>query len=307
MLEKISDISQISDGDNVVVVVGIFTAQGFVKEAVPFDPLYLLGGVTPEFLKANTAFNNFEDDIKSIEHALLEAGVQYSRLEVPFPRDSFVDINDLYFTLAFFENTLDGIIKQFSALGEGGRVVPANNFLIVSSYNIPKENQPIMNSMAKEVFQGILPSDMTIYFVNPCTGYNAFYKTHIDLTVGCIPEAKIITLDKIHYDQQRDEFDMISESTDFDVVPIDCKEEGVLAGNNYLVIPELEKTVISNKGATSVNAELKNLGVNVIETPKPLCVLPGLGASVRCVTNRVANPVLTNYIMFHIAYQSKKL
>lgn len=274
----------------------LFSKKGVKAMGVEIDPVYLLSNTYSRIAAQST----LPDETVLIEAALKEAGCNVKRVDVLWPRNSFSSIGQIYYTIDYFEKYPSA--NQLSALswfGDGGCVIPGHDFIIVSSYYVIRRNR----EKVKKVLQKLFPGE--IFFVEPFQGLsfvepghidhvNDIY--HIDQTVGCVPSARLITVEKAHYDAAQEDFDVIDSHTDYHVVPIDSGNEICVLGHNYLVVEEQPNVVISNEAASQVNAELRNHGVTVIETPQPLVSMPRSGCSVRCATNRLVNASVLDYI-----------
>lgn len=268
----------------------ILGKEGIQKTEVENDPVYLLSG-TISMLAG--VFNTLFDETEPIEAALKEAGCKIKRVDGFWPRDSYVSFGSAYYSIDFFERSpVAETLRSFSWFGNGGCVISGDHFLIVSSYHIPLNKR----EEAEQIIHKFFPGE--IYFVQPYQEVSIAETDHIDQTIGCIPGAKLITVDKQHYKAAKTDFQAMN-ITGYEVVPIDTNKEAMLLGNNYLVIEEYEKTVISNSAATRVNQELRNLGIDVLETPRPLKFLPMAGGSVRCATNRLLNESLLGSITLY--------
>ena len=236
-----------------------------------------------------------EDEGAFIEPALRDAGCKVKRVSYTWPRDSFVEINNKYVTIDFFEKSPHAHnLAKVSWFAQGGLVISGNDFVIASKYGIPKEKQEKYENALQKIYQE------RAFMIDPIQNIPLIGKNdHIDLTVGCIPEIKTITVDARQYEHSKEDFKRIEKETGFQVVPINVTGEENVHGNNYLVIEEQEKTVVANKGATRVNSELRNLGITVIETSKALELMLFTGGSVRCATNRLINESLLEHFKLY--------
>jgi len=264
--------------------VAVLKGDGGAPYQVEDNPFYLVGN-------SNHHSRFLPDEGIHIEKAIQDAGLNTQRIDVAWPRDCYSNIGRTYYTFDFFKAQEDEISKRLAWLADGGCVIPGDDFVLVSSGFVSREYRPLV----RETIEIFIPGK-TIHFIQPYmledTPATNQAKNHIDTTVGCIPGAKVVTVEKRHYDSHKVDFEAINGATDYQIVPIDTGDEAGIWGNNYLVLDEKEKTVVANKGATRVNAELRNLGIEVIETAEPLHLMTGLGGSVRCATNRLQSPDL---------------
>ncbi len=272
--------------DKKPIDVVVLNKEGLVRRSVDLSPAYLLGHSITRFARSG-----FPDETIYIEDALKEAECNVKRVPVSWPRNSYVRLGRIYYTPDYFYERYPG----FAFLGNGGGVIPGDGFVLVSSIHIPPEIKGAKEKIKSEL-KKVMPVD--IYLIPPFCDNTFMPHSDIDTTVGCITDARLVTVDKKHYERDKEYFQEVEAGTKYEVVPIDCGDE--LLGNNYLIVRELEKTVINNKASTRVNAELKNLGVTVIETSEPLQVMPFFGG-VRCASHWMHNEsLLEDIVLIHV-------
>jgi hypothetical protein len=200
---------------------GILTDKNLIeKKCFNLDD-FLLVGVGTEKQKS------LRDNVANI-YSNLGYNI-YRTPDIPWIQDSFIMNNGL-------------IIPQeyFGELAHGGRYLFGTDFVLISSDIQDELDKKITDdSRFKQFFSGL-----NIYYVDnynrnfPETrmNYDSFREetinhyakiTHIDLTIGLIPQSKTLTIDKVHYDSISDFVQNLTEKENLDVI---INEDNVESG-----------------------------------------------------------------------------
>ncbi|VVB57772.1 Uncharacterised protein [Candidatus Anstonella stagnisolia] len=227
----------------------------------------------------------------SVERALRQNGFEITYSSYRWARDNIV---------YFKGNVLDSYM--FSTLGTGGLVVGGKNFVLLSSH---VTSTPLLTvSTALQLFSVIGPGGKTVsqelfpnaqpFFLEPMkTADGSLYSPnlHIDLSVGSIPPLNLITVDYMHYMQQREIFNALkNKGVEVRVTEPNSDEQRRLYGNNYFVAWEgREKPfVLVNKASTEVLAALEDFKdkMDITTTDRDIIIHPsGQNGGVGCMTN----------------------
>ncbi len=216
-----------------------------------------------------------QDERMSIGRALHETGLDVYYTNTLWPNDSYI-----------LQNGVCLPEKDFGKLAHGGNYVFGPDFVLVSS-RIVDELHDLMkkNDYVKKLFEG-----KEIVLINPynqrLTGVegNELQPEHIDLTVGSVPFANLLSADKAHYEQEKKTFDYLTQKygLKLTIVAQGANGQGQLCPNNFYTVNNPPVVV-----ANSMNNPLKGvIDARVVETDEAICYLPGkFGGSVKCVTN----------------------
>jgi|GEM_PF-3348762 len=237
----------------------------------------------------------------SVERALRKNGFEITYSLYRWARDNIV---------YYKGNVLDSYL--FSALGTGGIVLEGSNFVLFSTVISDVPLQAVRTSLElfhvtgpqnKTVFETLFPNARP-FLLKPMqnsdgTHYSSTH--HIDLTVGSIPALNLVTVDCMHYMQQRSVFDSLGKmGIEVRVTEPKSDAQRRLYGNNYFVASEgREKPfVLVNRGSTEVLSALEDFRgkIDIETTDTDIVVHPTIQeGGIRCMTNISHAPAISTF------------
>lgn len=210
---------------------------------------------------------------KSIGHALVKTGLGVYATDTKWPNDSYVSNNRLYLPERYFDS-----------LAHGGNYIFGDGFILVSDVikdDLEKKLKDLKHF--KRFFSG-----SKVIFVPPYSGEIAGIEgsklrpEHIDLTIGYVPNRKVLSIGNNHYHQEEKLFEELRK--EFGVSINRTNHDSFFPNNFFVVQYGGNVTVIANR----YNNPLRKGGneFKVIETKEEIINLPGkFGGSVKCAVN----------------------
>lgn len=265
------------------------TAGVVLKNIVPGDP-------------------EFSMELRGIARTLTDSGVNvYSLRKSPddvdfYPGDAYV-------------RSLSGAYvpsSDFGGLGQSGFVLLGRGFVLIGrkavnshfsnssglKFGSSRANLERFKALAKTLYgveeAYLLPAAQTAH-------EGSF--SHIDLFVGSVPEANILSVAATYYRRNKRRFDELKERFNPDIIVTE-EQGGVIFENNYRVVYNGEGGVfvIIDKRAEDLTAKLRDRGLSVVPTSAGLRTINTCDASVHCVTNvfdSVDLLTIMNRLTFH--------
>ena len=227
----------------------------------------------PKLIFGESDAHSQKKERKSIGRALVETGLDVYATNTPWPNDAYVLNNGL---------VLPEI--EFRDLAHSGNYLFGDGFILVSTAIRDDLEKRLKDS---EHFRRFLEGK-EIVFVPPYSGIimgmegSGLKPRHIDLTMGYIPNAKVLSVDEKHYRQEKRIFDDLVRRFGISVNITD--HENYYPNNFFAFSDNGHSTVIANR----YNNPLSNRsnGFIVIETDIDILNLPGkFFGSVKCAVN----------------------
>lgn len=223
---------------------------------------------------------------KSIGHALAETGLEVYATDKNWPRDAYLSNSGLFIAE-----------RDFGKLAHGGYYIFGDGFVLVSS--------SIQEDLEKKIkdsghFRGLFEESKPI-FVPPYSGKlilvdgSELEPWHLDLTIGYVPSARLLTVDEKQFAQEEEIFEKLKKEFDVKVKTT----TGYGFPNNYFAFRDGDNVfVIANRANSPFN---KGEEFKVIETSIPILNIAKNGGSVRCAVNIA--PTTKLWDLLGIAYR----
>lgn len=241
-------------------------------------------------VKEPTETSEYASDLDKIIQTSLDLGVNVLLLGEEgkkdfYPADEYVFANGRYVPRSCF-----------GGLGEGGYVVPGNGFVLVNeksifdtlfmkdsfpySYKSEKENERVFKKIARETY------NVEEVYIMPSVRIDRLWKDivygHIDLFIGSVPEANILSVNSRYYKENKDKFDEIKERFNPDIFLTNPDH----FENNYrIVYNEQGELYVLVRNSKDLISNLKDRGLNVIPIKGYNDYFTFQDASIHCLTN----------------------
>lgn len=210
---------------------------------------------------------------KSIGHALVKTGLEVYATDTLWPNDSYVSNNEL----AIAE-------RYFGDLAHGGNYIFGDGFVLVSSAIKDNLEERLKDS---EHFRKFF-SGSEVIFVPPYSKNikgiegSKLRPWHIDVTANYVPGARLLSVARCHYHQEKELFEELGGRFGIDIKRDTAAK---LYPNNFFAVRyDGKASVIANRYNNPFK-DRKN-AFEVIETDADIINLPGkFGGSVKCAVN----------------------
>lgn len=204
----------------------------------------------------------------------------------PWARDDYSMIGDEKVFPDKRVHEMDPDSPLTTMLGSGGGLVPVapKTFAISEAF----AEDPRIKGFEKKGFtfysmpEGLVHAKSLTDFL----GRDVYARTtHIDHSIGAVPEKKVPVVDPLYFDQHKFSVQNLVDNHGLKRPITVPKEEAHRLSANFLNLGD--GRVLVDKGSPKLIAKLRKEGVDVVESVMPLDFLPHLRGGLRCMFNEL--------------------